>query len=96
MSVSVKIYGKKRGAIAKKGPNTKNNFMKSNSPSGFNIYEYGNFIFYLLGSVILPIWISNKSEKFLKSMPTSSVAINVRFLGVIDPKSNLNGKFFQI
>ena len=27
-----------------------------------------------------------------KSMPTSSVAINVRFLGVIDPKSNLNGK----
>ena len=29
---------------------------------------------------------------FLKSMPTSSVAINVRFLGVIDPKPNLNGK----
>ena len=44
------------------------------------------------GWVILPIWISNKSETFLKSMPTSSVAINVRFLGVIDPKPNLNGK----
>ena len=27
---------------------------------------------------------------FLKSMPTSSAAINVRFLGVIDPKPNLN------
>ena len=28
----------------------------------------------------------NKSETFLKSMPTSSAAINVRFLGVINPK----------
>ena len=27
-----------------------------------------------------------------KSMPTSSVAINVRFLGLIDLKPNLNGK----
>ena len=34
----------------------------------------------------MPIWISNKSETFLKSMPTSSAAINVRFLGIIDPK----------
>ena len=25
-------------------------------------------------------------------MPTSSAAINVRFLGVIDPKPNLNGE----
>ena len=33
-----------------------------------------------------------KSGTFLKSMPTSSVAINVRFLGAIDPKPNLNGK----
>ena len=30
--------------------------------------------------------------KILKSMPTSSAAIDVRFLGVIDPKPNLNGK----
>ena len=28
----------------------------------------------------------------LKSMQTSSVAINIHFLGVIDPKPNLNGK----
>ena len=41
MLVSVKIYSKKSGIIAKKGPNTKTTSQKS----GFSIYEYGNLVF---------------------------------------------------
>ena len=82
----------KRGTIAKKkGPNTKTTSWKviaqvvvvsMNMAIHFLAPRVGYFAHMDL----------NKSETFLKSMATSSVAIGVRFFAVIDPKPNLNGK----
>ena len=42
--VSFKIYDKKE-YHCQKGSKYQNDFMKSISPSGFSIYEYGNLFF---------------------------------------------------
>ena len=45
MLVSVKINGKKEVPLPKKRSKYEIDFMRSNSPSGFSIYEYGNYFF---------------------------------------------------
>ena len=80
----------RKDTIAKRRSKYLNDFMKSNSPSAFSIYEYDNLVFSFLGWFILPVWISNKSDTFLKI--NGSAAIKVCFLGVIDPKPKLNDK----
>ena len=81
----------KRGTIAKKVPNTKT--ISWEVIAQVVLVSMNMAIIFLAPRVgyFAHMDLIQKG-KFLKSMPTSSVAINVRFLGVIDPKSNLNGK----
>ena len=89
---SVKIYGKKRGTIAKKGPNTKTTSWKVIARV---VLVSKNMAIYVLAPRVgyFAHMDSNKSETFLKSMPTGSVAIIVSFLSIITNLSNLQKSF---
>ena len=77
---------KKRYHCQKKSPNTKTTSWKVIVSINIEIYFLAPRVGYFAHMDLKQNW------NILKSMPTGSVAINIRFLGVIDPKPNLNGK----
>ena len=87
MLVSVKIYGKKEVPLPKKGQNTK---MTSWKVIAQVVLVFMNMAINFLAPRVGYFAHMDLKQKWnvLKPMPTSRVAINVRFLGVIDPKSN--------
>ena len=64
MLESVKIYGKNEVLLPKKRSKYQNNFMKSNSPNGFSIYEYGNLVFSSYGGLFCPYGSQTKVKRF--------------------------------